>query len=112
MIDTAGTLCKAADVLLANGARRVFAFATHGLLSRPGNESEGNSGISEVVINNTLHSAAQKEAHEKADGAKRRTVSRTPSIFRIFQKLLTIQGHCLCICYVDPTLRRTLWCLW
>ena len=44
MIDTAGTLCKASDVLLANGARRVFAFATHGLLSGPGNERIANSG--------------------------------------------------------------------
>ena len=31
MIDTAGTICKAADVLAASGARRVFAFASHGL---------------------------------------------------------------------------------
>ena len=38
MIDTAGTICKAAAVLKEKGARRVFAFASHGLLSGPGNE--------------------------------------------------------------------------
>jgi len=38
MIDTAGTLCKAADVLVEKGARRVFAFASHGLFSGPGND--------------------------------------------------------------------------
>ena len=33
MVDTAGTLCKAAEVLKEFGARRVFAFASHGVLS-------------------------------------------------------------------------------
>ena len=33
MIDTAGTLCAAANELIAFGARRVFAFATHGLFN-------------------------------------------------------------------------------
>lgn len=65
MIDTAGTICKAAEVLVANGARRVFAFATHGLLSGPGNERLANSVMSEVVILNTIPSSAQREANEK-----------------------------------------------
>jgi ribose-phosphate pyrophosphokinase len=65
MIDTAGTLCKAADVLVANGARRVFAFASHGLLSGPGNERIANSCMSEVVILNTIPTTPQREANEK-----------------------------------------------
>lgn len=65
MIDTAGTLCKAADVLVANGARRVFAFASHGLLSGPGNERIANSKMEEVVILNTLPTSPQREANEK-----------------------------------------------
>jgi ribose-phosphate pyrophosphokinase len=65
MIDTAGTLCKAADVLLANGARRVFAFASHGLLSGSGNERIANSALEEVVILNTIPSSPQREANEK-----------------------------------------------
>lgn len=65
MIDTAGTLCKAATVLKANGARRVFAFATHGLLSGPGNERIRNSEMEEVVILDTLPTSPQREANEK-----------------------------------------------
>ena len=65
MIDTAGTLCKAADVLVANGARRVFAFASHGLLSGPGNDRIANSKMEEVVILNTLPTSPQREANEK-----------------------------------------------
>mmetsp|Transcript_19203 Transcript_19203/g.27020 ORF Transcript_19203/g.27020 Transcript_19203/m.27020 type:complete len:446 (-) Transcript_19203:196-1533(-) len=64
MIDTAGTLCKAADVLKAKGARRVFAFASHGLLSGPGNDRIANSAMEEVVILNTIPSSPQREANE------------------------------------------------
>lgn len=65
MIDTAGTLCKAADVLVAKGARRVFAFASHGLLSGPGNERIANSKLEECVILNTIPSTPQRAANEK-----------------------------------------------
>mmetsp|Transcript_25872 Transcript_25872/g.55870 ORF Transcript_25872/g.55870 Transcript_25872/m.55870 type:complete len:493 (-) Transcript_25872:286-1764(-) len=65
MIDTAGTLCKAADVLVAKGARRVFAFASHGLLSGPGNERIANSKLEECVILNTIPSTPQRSANEK-----------------------------------------------
>jgi ribose-phosphate pyrophosphokinase len=65
MIDTAGTLCAAADVLVAQGARRVFAFATHGLLSGPGNERIANSALEECVILNTIPTTPQRLANEK-----------------------------------------------
>jgi len=65
MIDTAGTLCKAADVLTANGARRVFAFASHGLLSGPGNDRLANSVMEEIVILNTIPTSPQRHANEK-----------------------------------------------
>jgi len=65
MIDTAGTLCKAADVLVAQGARRVFAFASHGLLSGPGNDRIANSAMEECVILNTIPSTPQRAANEK-----------------------------------------------
>mmetsp|Transcript_3609 Transcript_3609/g.7986 ORF Transcript_3609/g.7986 Transcript_3609/m.7986 type:complete len:490 (+) Transcript_3609:197-1666(+) len=65
MIDTAGTLCKAADVLVAKGARRVFAFASHGLLSGPGNDRIANSKLEECVILNTIPSTPQRAANEK-----------------------------------------------
>lgn len=65
MIDTAGTLCKAADVLIAKGAKRVFAFASHGLLSGPGNDRIANSKMEECVILNTIPSSPQRSANEK-----------------------------------------------
>lgn len=65
MIDTAGTICKAAAVLKEKGARRVFAFASHGLLSGPGNDRINQSVMEECVILNTIPSSPQREANEK-----------------------------------------------
>mmetsp|Transcript_8395 Transcript_8395/g.18405 ORF Transcript_8395/g.18405 Transcript_8395/m.18405 type:complete len:453 (-) Transcript_8395:101-1459(-) len=65
MIDTAGTLCKAADVLAEKGAKRVFAFASHGLLSGPGNDRIANSSMEECVILNTIPSTPQRATNEK-----------------------------------------------
>jgi len=65
MIDTAGTICKAAAVLKEKGARRVFAFASHGLLSGPGNDRIAQSAMEECVILDTIPSSPQREANEK-----------------------------------------------
>jgi ribose-phosphate pyrophosphokinase len=54
MIDTAGTITKAAEALLDNGAAEVIATATHPVLSGPAIDRLKNSQISEVVITNTL----------------------------------------------------------
>ena len=54
MIDTAGTLCEAARVLKEYGARRVFAFATHGLFSRDALVKIENSPLDQVIITNTI----------------------------------------------------------
>ena len=54
MIDTAGTLCKAAEVLKARGARSVFAYCTHPVFSGPAVERIRASHIDEVVITNTI----------------------------------------------------------
>jgi ribose-phosphate pyrophosphokinase len=54
MIDTGGTICKAADALFDAGAADVVVAATHGVLSDPATESLKNSRISEVVLTNTL----------------------------------------------------------
>ena len=54
MIDTAGTIVAAADILIEHGATEVWAMATHGLLSDPATERLKNSRISRVVITNTL----------------------------------------------------------
>ncbi|GAB3428917.1 ribose-phosphate pyrophosphokinase [Flindersiella endophytica] len=54
MIDTGGTVVKAAEALLAAGAAEVIVTATHGVLSDPAVDRLKNSGIREVVLTNTL----------------------------------------------------------
>ncbi len=54
MIDTGGTIVKAAEALFAAGAADVVAAATHGVLSGPAVDRLKNSRISEVVITDTL----------------------------------------------------------
>ncbi len=54
MIDTAGTVCAAAELLLAKGATDVWTMATHGVLSDPAIDRLKNSAISRVVVTNTL----------------------------------------------------------
>ncbi len=54
MIDTAGTICAAAELLVERGARDVWAMATHGVLSDPALERLEKSTISRVVVTNTL----------------------------------------------------------
>jgi ribose-phosphate pyrophosphokinase len=55
MIDTAGTISEAAAALKRLGARRIFAFATHALLSGPAVERLRASPIEEVTVTNTIH---------------------------------------------------------
>jgi len=54
MIDTGGTIVKAAETLFENGASEVIVAATHGILSDPARERLQNSGISEVIVTDTL----------------------------------------------------------
>ncbi|MBE2244103.1 MAG: ribose-phosphate pyrophosphokinase [Burkholderiaceae bacterium] len=54
MIDTAGTLVKAAEVLKERGALKVFAYCTHPVFSGPAVERLQGSQIDEVVITNTI----------------------------------------------------------
>ena len=54
IIDTAGTIVKAATALKANGAERVIACAVHGVLSGPAIERLESSPIEQVVITNTI----------------------------------------------------------
>lgn len=54
MCDTGGTLCKAAELLKQNGARRVFAVITHPVFSKNALETIGNSVIDEMIIADTI----------------------------------------------------------
>ncbi|MDQ6927669.1 MAG: ribose-phosphate diphosphokinase [Actinomycetota bacterium] len=54
MIDTAGTVCAAAEQLKQHGATEVYAMATHGVLSDPAIDRLKNSVLSKVVVTDTL----------------------------------------------------------
>ena len=54
MIDTAGTICQAAEALVAHGARGVIAAATHPVLSGPAAQRLNEAPFSEVIVTNTL----------------------------------------------------------
>ncbi|MEE1788892.1 ribose-phosphate diphosphokinase [Streptomyces sp. SP17BM10] len=74
MIDTAGTICAAADALFENGAADVLVAATHGVLSGPAADRLKNSRVSEFVFTNTLPTPAQLQLD------KITTLSIAPSI--------------------------------
>ncbi|PKQ27998.1 MAG: ribose-phosphate pyrophosphokinase [Candidatus Anoxymicrobium japonicum] len=54
MVDTAGTMVKAADALKKHGAKEIYACATHPILSGPAIERIERSEIKELVVTNTL----------------------------------------------------------
>ncbi|SLN28054.1 Ribose-phosphate pyrophosphokinase [Falsiruegeria litorea R37] len=54
MCDTAGTLCKAAQVLLDNGAKEVHSYITHGVMSGPAVERVTNSVMKSLVITDSI----------------------------------------------------------
>lgn len=54
MVDTAGTLCKAADILFEKGAKSVRAIATHGVLSGKAYENIENSKLQELIITDSI----------------------------------------------------------
>ncbi len=62
MVDTAGTLCKAAEALKENGATKVVAYCTHAVLSGKAIDNLNNSTLDELVVTDTipLSEAAQQ----------------------------------------------------
>jgi ribose-phosphate pyrophosphokinase len=61
MIDTAGTITKAADALYADGAAGVVIAATHAILSGPAVDRLKNCQASEVIVTNTLPISAERK---------------------------------------------------
>ncbi|HEX6312296.1 MAG TPA: ribose-phosphate diphosphokinase [Acidimicrobiia bacterium] len=61
MIDTAGTVCSAARLLMERGATEVYVLATHGLLSGPAVERLQAAPIRELVLTNTLPIPGEKQ---------------------------------------------------
>jgi ribose-phosphate pyrophosphokinase len=83
MIDTAGTLVKAAEVLKERGAKKVYAYCTHPIFSGPAIEriAQG-SALDEVVVTNTI------PLSESAQGCtKIRQLSVAPLIAETIQRI-------------------------
>ena len=81
MIDTAGTLTKAADILMDKGARSVRACATHAVLSGPAYERIAASKLSEVFVTDTI------PLDPKADTSKIKVVSMTSTFASVIRKV-------------------------
>ncbi len=62
MIDTGGTLCKAAEALKERGAKRVFAYATHAVFSGIAAKNISESMIDEVIITDSIPLSAEMKA--------------------------------------------------
>ena len=54
IVDTAGTICKAADLLMERGAKSVRAVITHPLLSGPAHDRIRDSALTEVIVSDTI----------------------------------------------------------
>ncbi|MCE1186011.1 MAG: ribose-phosphate pyrophosphokinase [Rhodocyclales bacterium] len=75
IVDTAGTLCKAAQALKENGAKRVLAYCTHAVLSGPAIARLNESDLDELVVTDTI---------PLSDEAKACTRIRSVSIASLF----------------------------
>ncbi len=54
MIDTAGTICKAANLMKENGAKSVRALASHAIMSEPASQRIMDSALEEVIFSNSI----------------------------------------------------------
>lgn len=65
IVDTAGTLCKAAEALIEHGASKVSAYIVHPVLSGPAIENIQNSVLDEVVVTDSIELRANAKACSK-----------------------------------------------
>jgi ribose-phosphate pyrophosphokinase len=82
LIDTAGTLCNAARCVMDNGAKRVVACATHGVLSGPAVQRITESPLDEVVVSNSIPLSPEAKACGKI-----RTVSTAPLLAEAIRRI-------------------------
>ena len=64
MIDTAGTICMAADMLIEKGAKSVRAAITHPILSGQAYEKIAASALQEVIVTDTIPLSPEKDLSE------------------------------------------------
>ncbi len=83
MVDTAGTLCKAANMLMEKGALSVRAIATHAVLSGAAYENIANSQLSELIVTDTI----PLRPAEGADTSKIKVISIAELIGDVIDKV-------------------------
>ena len=67
MIDTAGTACSAISLLKDQGAREIYFFACHGLLSKNALERINNSRLTKLIVTNTIPHKKEVLENNKID---------------------------------------------
>jgi ribose-phosphate pyrophosphokinase len=82
MVDTAGTLCQAANILKEKGAKKVVAYATHAVLSGNATDNINNSELDELVTTNTI--PLSKDA---ANCDKIRQLSIAPTMAEVIKRI-------------------------
>jgi ribose-phosphate pyrophosphokinase len=82
MVDTAGTLCQAANILKEKGAKKVVAYATHAVLSGNAIDNINNSELDELVTTNTI--PLSKDA---ANCDKIRQLSIAPTMAEVIKRI-------------------------
>ncbi len=65
IIDTGGTLCKAADLLMESGAKEVHAYITHGVLSGPAVERIEKSALKSLVVTDSIEATPRVKESKK-----------------------------------------------
>jgi ribose-phosphate pyrophosphokinase len=97
MCDTAGTLCKAAEVLMQNGAKEVHSYISHGVMSGPAVDRVTKSVMKSLVITDSIRPS------EAVKGAKNIRIVPTAPIFA--QAILNIwNGTSVSSLFEDDTL--------
>ena len=82
IVDTAGTLCNAAEALIDAGAKSVSAYISHGVLSGPAIKKISKSKLSELVITNSI-----AESKQIVDSPKIRVLNLAPLIAEAIRRI-------------------------
>jgi len=81
MVDTAGTITKAAEVLMEHGAKSVRAIATHCVMSGPANERVDDSPLKEIVFTDSI-------PYERASSPKVKKISIAPLFAETIRRVM------------------------
>ena len=82
IVDSAGTLCNAAEAMIKAGAAEVSAYVTHGVLSGAAMERVNNSSLKELVVTDSIEASTQSK-----DSGKIRRISVAPLIGEAIRRI-------------------------